>query len=301
MLIIIEGCDGAGKSSLVQALHAAIAAEELGPCAIKHFGPPTSWAVSEYELPLHDYAAGSGSHLICDRYHLGEYVYGPIYRGRSELEGAGGAHVRAALARRGAFIVYLLPPRAQLQAAVAERGDGYIDQRDINEIATRYARLSEAETLPHMVFRRYWLQSDVATILFRAARAEAAVRHVAEFSSLVGEPYPDVLFVGERRSSRAGDHIEAFVPWPDSPSSLLMEAIALLGWTSWAAINALEDDVALAVDRLRPRAVIALGEVAAKSCELAGIEHARIVHPGYARRWKQLTAVEYAIMIEEAR
>lgn len=73
-IILIEGTDGVGKSTLA----AALAAQAGSRTAVFHAGPPQNKAyLNEYILPLT--IATDGWTCICDRWHLGEPVWSSIF------------------------------------------------------------------------------------------------------------------------------------------------------------------------------------------------------------------------------
>lgn len=94
----IEGLDRLGKSSLIQSIR-----NELGYFEVIHFQKPQVLRAYELtkpehlpaikNLPLYHYQAESfrnsmliaksGARVIFDRWHLGEIVYSPLYRGYS--------------------------------------------------------------------------------------------------------------------------------------------------------------------------------------------------------------------------
>ncbi len=71
MRIIIEGCDKTGKSTLAKML-----AQQLNMRIVKVNQPKSNDALWEYLELIKD----SGDNVIFDRLHLGENVYGPLYR-----------------------------------------------------------------------------------------------------------------------------------------------------------------------------------------------------------------------------
>jgi len=94
----IEGLDRLGKSSLIQGIR-----NKLGYFEVVHFSKPQVLEAYEFtkpldfgqskNFPLQHYQAesfrnsmviaNSGARVIFDRWHLGEYVYAPMYRGYS--------------------------------------------------------------------------------------------------------------------------------------------------------------------------------------------------------------------------
>src|ERR687897_2440373 len=83
LLVILEGPDGAGKSTLSRELAASLrAAYPADSISEFHKGPPHHHPLVEYEQPLFHYRPGTGRHIICDRWHVGEAVY-PEVLGRA--------------------------------------------------------------------------------------------------------------------------------------------------------------------------------------------------------------------------
>lgn len=73
-IILLEGLDATGKSTLALALYKALKA----PVAIMHAGPPiVTTALREYVWPLG--IAANGYIVVCDRWHLGEMVWPIIF------------------------------------------------------------------------------------------------------------------------------------------------------------------------------------------------------------------------------
>ena len=78
-IIILEGLDGTGKSTLAARLYQMLPA----PVALLHAGPPVvTTPMREYVWPLG--IGASGYVVICDRWHLGERVWPGIF-GRESL------------------------------------------------------------------------------------------------------------------------------------------------------------------------------------------------------------------------
>jgi thymidylate kinase len=95
-LVLIEGCDGAGKTTLAQAIARIDGAE------VRHspVTPPSIDLLTWY----HGILSQPGP-LILDRCFLSEAVYGPLYRGRSRLTAADVTQLtRHVIERNGVFV-----------------------------------------------------------------------------------------------------------------------------------------------------------------------------------------------------
>jgi thymidylate kinase len=97
-LIIVEGMDNTGKSTLISRLNTVLEKSENAKIKIMHLTkPPKDIPEEEIETYMNNYYDSiieqlTDSHfytlydyIILDRCHLSEYVYGPIYRNRNEL------------------------------------------------------------------------------------------------------------------------------------------------------------------------------------------------------------------------
>lgn len=153
MLIIIEGCDGVGKSTLAEKLIAATSGTLL------HRGPPEKDPLLEYTEELQSYrprdpykgipdASVKERHIICDRWHWGELVYGPIYRGETKLGWEGMQQVDSFLLLRGALIVWVWEPVDVLNKRLEERGDDYIDVTHVPDICKAYSEVAWQSRVP---------------------------------------------------------------------------------------------------------------------------------------------------------
>ena len=91
MIVIIEGMDRCGKSTLVDSLRKHVMTD---PGTFVHHSvsppkdvkDPNKWELDNYRA-LIDFAGGAAAgdqSILFDRFHLGAYVYGVKYRGQSE-------------------------------------------------------------------------------------------------------------------------------------------------------------------------------------------------------------------------
>ena len=99
--VIIEGPDGAGKTSLARFIC------HRHTMAYHHEGPPPDGSA------LHHYAGllmNTTKPTVFDRLHLGELVYGPLLRGDSKLAPADVDLLNEVILNRCITVVACLPP-----------------------------------------------------------------------------------------------------------------------------------------------------------------------------------------------
>lgn len=136
-IIILEGIDGSGKSTLADRLSEA--GQQAGFEVIReHRGPIQKTVIEEYVKPLFD--IGPDQLLIADRWHLGEVIYGPIYRGISLVE----QHLEALeglLDMLQAVRVVVTAPADVIRRRLAERGEDYLQDEHVDQVHGAYLDL----------------------------------------------------------------------------------------------------------------------------------------------------------------
>ena len=97
-MIVVEGCDKCGKTSI-----AAKLAERLGWPVVKFSQPASTDPCDEYMAAL----AARPAPFIADRFHLGERVYGPLYRGTPPPDHKKMRAIEDELIRRRALLILM--------------------------------------------------------------------------------------------------------------------------------------------------------------------------------------------------
>lgn len=170
LAVIIEGPDGAGKSTLAEQL-----ATSMG-LVLRHTGPPKTSALDECAemLKLHD---RTGLGVAFDRFHLGERVYGPVFRGVDTLGDEGQRSLEATL--QSSFrpiLVRCLPPWPVVQGNWRATREQQMlqDEAPLLRVYEEYAQLARIKvtgvdrlwtTLP--IFDFDYTQDAVTSVLRR--------------------------------------------------------------------------------------------------------------------------------------
>lgn len=163
-IIILEGLDATGKSTLAKELYDKLPA----PVAILHAGPPLlTTAIREYVWPLG--IAAAGYTVICDRWHLGEMVWPAVFEREDTLipDGETLRHIEENIAYLRTPVLPLMMQRAHKEIAqeLYDRGEGddfLPDAAALYDVAIKESSLAWRNvTLPqgmHTVMR--WLDAD---------------------------------------------------------------------------------------------------------------------------------------------
>lgn len=169
MLIVCEGVDGAGKSTLIDQLEEHLPYDRTDT---RHLGPPEGDPLEECLTVIRGYRPREGMHLLVDRLHLGELVYGPIFRGESKLAGVGAGIVNQRLSALGGLLVFVDAPLAVLESRVDTRGDDYVKQHQLGQIRDGYHKIVSTITdVTTITVDTRW-QNTVTQILRVAAALE---------------------------------------------------------------------------------------------------------------------------------
>jgi thymidylate kinase len=130
-IIILEGIDGSGKSTLAKKI------AEASPLktTLLHRGPIQHPVKVEYVDPL--FRVNKNELLIADRWHVGEVIYGPIYRGVSQVEKFLGS-IEEILDHFRAVKVIMSPPLELVKTRLEERGEDYLQPEHVETVYQAY-------------------------------------------------------------------------------------------------------------------------------------------------------------------
>lgn len=150
MLIILEGCDGVGKTTFAQTLHEELCKwGEPDEVVMRSSGPFDGDPLDEYIHRL-KYMPNTGRHVIADRWHWGELVYGPIFRKMSRMTVNEFKFIEQYLNLCGALVVSMTLPKEVIVERLKTRGDDMVKAQHVDRILRGYARVREMTMLPYM-------------------------------------------------------------------------------------------------------------------------------------------------------
>lgn len=136
MIIIIEGPDGAGKTTLANYL-----SKQLG-YPIKHRSKPKTEEEKQQMSQSYIDDIKSNQNIIWDRCFYSEMVYGPIMRDQSYISMAQMHEMEQMLKFTGALVIYCTDETWNLWERCNTRGETYITSvEQIDAIKTAYDKL----------------------------------------------------------------------------------------------------------------------------------------------------------------
>lgn len=294
MGFVLEGPDGAGKSTLANRLH------DLFGLEVNHFGPPTKPPIEEYLHWLLDKDA-EGHNRVVDRFHLGESVYGPIFRGSDPLSMHDLTTIEWALMVRGYTMIYVTTSLKTMIDNIERRGDDMVNPDRMAKITQLYDVVIQVGCMESMAYDYQHQEGRVnwARARLLQKKAERYRAHCGGYPG-TGSLAPMAILVGERPNSNLTDKARGVPFAAGTAGEWLIDAIWRAGWwqsvyvTNAEKVDKDRDMVAREIRFLwqeadqtgNPRAhVIALGKFAAGIMSKHQIPHAQVVHPSYHRRF----------------
>lgn len=308
MFIAIEGCDGSGKSSLVDAIENEIRRQHptIESVTRYHKGRPPEETrrclLHEYAISLESADLQNEFHLA-DRWHWGERTYAPLKRPHTNKDGygllgiAGWRWVELFMQSRGMAQFFLYQKLDTIVARVSSRGDDFIDVSELETIYDAYKSTAKVAVLSEMImpgdasldnlpgFAAHII--DVANVVSRRA---APLR---PFPQYIGAVRPKVLLVGDQRNITEEYGEETILPFmPTSVSGdFLLSALPDQLWPHVGIVNGQEISPADLVDlhqTLGSPPIVALGRSAEGAILKTTIhvdDYSVIPHPQFVRRF----------------
>ena len=301
-VIILEGPDGAGKTTLAERLREANPWGGATPQII-HEGPPPAGVdlLTYYTELLLAYLAADAP-VILDRFHMGETVYGPTCRGGTTLTDRGRVLLDRVCRAAGVLTVLCLPSLATCTLNWrAKPAKDYLrqDAAKLWEVYHRFLALA-----PQYALYDYESKAELKELLTQLREAPRALP-----AGCAGAPGAAFLVIGEKSNGPFDLPFHAL----NNSSEYLNGALAEAGYAEaqLALVNALKLDGR--VRYLKPvldalpalRVVVALGKVAQRQAELACAKRPDLAlvylnHPQHQKRFYAADRADYVTQLQEA-
>jgi hypothetical protein len=297
MIVILEGPDGAGKTTLAEQL-----AKKYG-LVYKHEGPPPPKVnVLEYYGQLLDEARGKN--VVFDRLALGERVYGPVYRNLDRLGADGWLVFKRLIFASGALHIVCLPTFEICFSNWDARKAGEMikDEGQYRRIWLKYCEL----VMDDIHYQYNYREVDAWDNLCFCLDTMQSVETPSLPFRFVGHPNARYLLVGD-----TGSNAEATIDLPFfatvNSSKFLTEALHKAGYKEEevAMVNAYrhgEDKHRLVKAEIQQfPVVIALGGRAADALRELDLPFQQVPHPQYWKRFHRKDIDVYPSFLRTAK
>lgn len=317
--IILEGPDGAGKSTLAEHLLRGLC---LGWTREHHGLYPKDTG----EQLLHRYTTSIlKGRVLLDRCFMSEFAYGTVMRGQDRLGPQGHRLLSRLCASRGVTEVICLPSFDEVRKNWLEKRKEKFDP------VKGTGDYIDAESKLHRVYHLYEMmtanQDRVVQINYQVLPLKEQGFHIVTKMYLqktlpgycLGSPMARYLIVGEQANRKRSDFDLPFYQLTGTSLYLnecLRDArakefdLAFVNAVKWSGVvtdkhrhrrrHEGENNLKAVVDRLpRFATAIALGEVAARVCQNQGIPYVKLPHPSYWKRFHFNKTKKYIKMLKE--
>lgn len=298
-MIILEGCDGTGKTTLARALLAAF------PQLVLRKDPIPKTGLQYYCNTLQQ----SLNKTLWDRFHLGETVY-PIVKqdGRRPLAPHEQYMLELRLLHQGAMLVLCETSYLEIERNFRTRGEHYITARDIPRVSLLFKDLYNSSILPRIIYDYLGDSPDRMMAMYQGLYRQHNLSGPHVYRA-TGYNHPDVMLVGDRVNPKLKDTRSVAFLHHEGCGPYLAKAMHdnwLNHQTRYHVTNARKTDD-LKVDRdilmteitcRSPRKIIALGAEAHKVLRSLAVPHEETHHPQY---WKRFKAGEFYKFINSIR
>jgi hypothetical protein len=314
MIAVIEGTDHAGKTTLAQRLadeyvHGPLLSDlEHRRVARMHKGPPDDRPILEqYEGDLlTQFTAAELTSLellvILDRWHLGEWLYGPLLRGKSRLTEPQLVHIEMLLSALGAQRHVAVADQASLVRRHELEPDELITVSEAIGVQAAYQGLTYVLSDDwRMISMRDGSITSAYELLATLIRSSSFAAALADFPSYVGPERPKALLVGDKPGGCPPSWARAFTPLKPGSASMLIASLKDSGLHNVTGlVNQKDTNLTGLWYALNMPFVIALGDEAARA--VAGssiIEWQAAPHPQFIRRFRSSGWDEYVLELKE--
>ena len=331
-LVILDGPDACGKTTLAKELLKGDMTGYVHLTYDKNWADPnlTLWKLQWTSLVKAAIRLGQGKLTVIDRHWMSEQIYARVYRQGSSLTAECRMWDRVVQRLCGVYVICA----PQVESATRrhakmhdERSEMYEPSPSIQEIARKYLLLYFGNDgncdndyagflsrsgglqlrddcchydLDHDGNRLDWVVKTIMERVEKRIRTQYPPALTYTYGNYLGHPSnAKYLFVGERiNPNKRG-------PWPfvdyGASSATLSNALHRLDFDETTALwtNAFADDQhAKLLSRLYPRLrVFAFGEAASIYLEENDVQHSRIVHPAFAKRFGKTDDLETQLKV----
>ena len=287
-MILIEGTDNSGKSSLVEYIKS-----RSNIPVVKPFYPKIN------QLSYYLHSPSNYANFYLERYYISELVYPQFKSNRIQMVSHAQYLIEAGLMPFSPIIIYVRPSNETIKENMLSRGDDYISMEEVDQMIYFYDKTIENSYLP--IFKYDYKKMDIQDFLscvenLHKIRFEISKKFQKYMSS--GNIYESgsIMFIGEIPSnlSIGKGYVRAFIS--DKGSSEFLHKCLydveiypkeqmpyFTNWNKWEGnetlnFKSIQEEIGL----LKPRKIICLGKEIRKKLGTGEV----LDHPAYIKRFK---------------
>lgn len=280
MLIVIEGADKTGKTTLAQEISTKLGYE------YHHFGAPGPNPADEYA----EFLIALAKPTVCDRFYYGENVYGPLLRGKSLITPLQKIVIERLCRVKSGILIHARPPLDVVQHRMGMLGDKLITKAQNEKAYAMFNHVLHKSTMPKYIYDSSQSKSLENFMKYITMVLEEKVKSHPIYSGIGTIEGPRNIFVG--------DTVNNNVTWKGLPfdagssSKFLQECLdaSLIPEDSIYMVNS--NTVCIAEvqtwyeknDKIN---VLALGNNASVRLNQLGVKHTMVAHPSFWKRFKR--------------
>lgn len=299
MLIIIEGADKTGKTTLANAI-----VDKFG-CKYVHFGKPKKHPATEYA----EYALSISpkDNLVLDRFYLGELVYGPLLRGKAGINDVEFATLERILRTKQAILIQTITDSALANKRLKVSTQDEAVNEDQNTKAARgFKELIGRSNLQHQFLYDGSTYENLNVLLGQLESMKTIVERnqdiIPKVCTGIGTPAgKKIILVGEK--------VNKNVTWLNLPfdrgfsSEFLLNSLKAAGVPEKMIYLCNSDTInSHEVDFLTRDVTlfIALGKKAHEKLKFLNVPHVELAHPQYVKRFLWPLRDKYVAQLKAA-
>lgn len=291
MIIVLEGCDRVGKTTLANELSRNFNAE------IHHFSKPKGDPYKEYGFFIN--GLDPEKNYVLDRFHVGELVYGEIYRGKPALSIDQLIYLDMRLRSFNTVLIHCDSDVETVKSKFIECGEESTKICDVDLVLSKFREkivLSSLETLSY----NWKMSQPDKQALFKKISTFNDMKRLKkeEVVDYVGDSQPEFLFLGDTKNP---NKTESGV-FDSRSGKFLFRALSNTGFLKTKKIGVTNSDI-LTIDfykRLGSPRVICLGKNSLARTTKKGIASVQVYHPQWVFRFGgQDSMVKYRDSLKE--
>jgi hypothetical protein len=301
-IIVIEGADGTGKTTLARAL------EKCG-FEYRHQGPP---AGDPFEVYTRELLSARGKDVVFDRLHVGELVYGPVMRGRSLITVEQLRLLNRLLFSLGGKVILCDTDDPSIEKNwLARRGEEYLDDGDkLYQVIFKYRELVQQELDTEDVWVYDYRGRGGQFLMNEIEQLGVPSRVQGDFCppGVIGRPRNKFLFIGERVNLKLSFGQDLAFYTTENSAGFFNRCLWDAGYKEHevAFTNALDyegngRDLYEIWALNKEQVVITLGKWADESCVNQAVPHLAAPHPQYIKRFELKNRGRYVELLNRFR